>query len=254
MKRLLVAIVIGLILVSFATPVFAQDPPDTQVTVGVVTPGNVDLNVGIDAGGNVSVTVDGVDLQETAGLARSAYDKSHEPTNFLWDFSYYWSLSGIGPRINAQIAELQQLIDLLANSQVKLIVANDQSGQTATTLASRVKALTRELEASTSDLQTGMAKLQEQDAVTWNQLMYGAEAHLAILDDQLTEQAQRMDDQGQRVNSLEASLEVANTNNANLVNYTDYLQRQYLYYFWICGSGMVLLFGIALVALFRKRG
>jgi len=194
-----------------------------------------------------------VDLQEIAGLARSAYNKSHEPTNFLWDYSYYWGLSGIGPRIERQIAELQKLVDLLANSQVKLIVTSDQSGQTATALASRVQFLTNELEASTFDLQAGMAKLQEQDVVTWNQLMYGAEAHLAILDGQLTEQAQRIDEHGQRVNSLEASLEVANTNNANLVNYIDYLQRQYLYYFWICGSGMVLLLGIALIALFHKR-
>lgn len=110
-----------LLTVSFASPVFAADPPGTEVNVGVVTAGDVDLDVGITAGGNVNVTVGGVDLQLTAAMARDAYEKANSPHDGFFDFNYYWNRTGIGGWVSNTFDNVWQAIELIINAQAKLI-------------------------------------------------------------------------------------------------------------------------------------
>ena len=254
MKRVIVVTVVAVLLLCFATPILADDPPGMEVDIGVSTPGDVDLNVDINAEGNVDVTIDGVDLQQTAGLAQEAYNKANEPKNFLWDYSYYWQLSGIGPMVEGQLNQLNGLTNLLINAQAKLI-----QGQLLT--GDEVGAISREIEdakasnaASIAEINILMQKLQVQDEITWNQLMYGAEYHLGLLDNRVTEQEQTIVNLQAKTDLLQTQLEIINTNHTNLWNYTNYLQRQYLYYFWvIAGCGLIITALLVLVLIQRRK-
>lgn len=110
-----------LLTVSFASPAFAADPPDTEIDVTVVTPGDVDLDVDIHAGGNIDVTVGGINLGATAQMAQSAWERINEPHNGLFDFHYYWKLSGIGGWVSNTFDNVWQAIELIINAQAKLI-------------------------------------------------------------------------------------------------------------------------------------
>jgi uncharacterized protein YukE len=248
----MVAIVIGLILVSFAAPVFAQDPPDTQVTVGVVTSGDVDLDVDINAGGDVDVTVDGVDLDATARMARIAYTnaKRNEGKGFVTYSEWYKYFYKEMKAYNQVLANMDSVLGVLADAEAKLMQGQDLTKSEIGAINEALVGLKLEVGGSLADINFAISDIKAQEEKTWNQLMYGAEAHIAILDTQLAEQQQVLTNLQA---DTKAELDVANLNYVNLLNYTDYLQRQYLYYFWICGSGMVVLLGIVVGALLRKR-
>ena len=262
MKRVfLVVISVLMLLVLYATPVCATDPPDTEVDITVVTPGDVDLDVEINAGGDVDVTVDGVDFKDRAALAQLAYNEAtyNPPTNHKWDYTYYWRITGIGPKIEGQIAELQQISSILLDANAKLIIATGQSSEEQGNLATRLVALSGETSESLNQLKVDTKSMQVRDDEIWNQLMYGAEAHITILDAQLTTLEAQVSAQDSQVNSLQvelnsvkAQLETADANNFALRNYVDYLQRQYMYYFWIIGGVMGLLSILLVVSLRRK--
>lgn len=229
----------------------AADPPDTQVNVAVVTPGDVDLDVGVSAGGDVNVTVDGIDMKQTAAIAQEAFNRANSPTNFFGDYYLYWRITGIGPRIEGQIAELQALAGLLVNSQAKLI--NEQGSLTSENgkLLSKIESLGKSINSSIKELQNQNKELIAQDDKTWNQLMYGAEAHIAILNTQLDEQTQKIDSLQSEIEWLNNNITVVNSNHADLVKYTDYLRQQFLNYFYIMG-GIILVLGILLLNLYLK--
>lgn len=260
-KVFLTVISVLMLLVLYASPAFAQDPPDLDVDIGIGTPGDVDLDIGINAGGDVDITVDGVDFKATAALAQSAYNQAHynPPTNHKWDYVYYWRITGIGDRIEGQIAELQQISSLLLEANAKLIIATGQSAEEQGNLAVRLVELNSETNESLSHLKAD-AELLRADAQSmkvrddeiWNQLMYGAEAHIAILDAQLVVQEGKVSELQVELTSVKAQLETADANNLELRNYVDYLQRQYMYYFWIIG-GVLGLFSILLVVLVRRK-
>jgi len=262
MKRIfLVVISVLMLLVLCVTPAFAQDPPDTEVDVTVVTLGDVDLDVGIVAGGNVDVTVDGVDLKETAALAQTAYNQANynPPTNHMWDYTYYWYRTGLGERIEGQIAELQQISGILIDANAKLIIATGQSAEGLESLATRLMALSSEtdealcqLKVDAELLRVDAQSMKARDDEIWSQLMYGAEAHIAILDAQLAVQESKVSGLQVELTSVKAQLETADANNYALRNYVDYLQRQYMYYFWIVGGALVLL-SVLLIVLLRRK-
>lgn len=258
MKRIIaIAFSVLMMLVLCANPVFAQDPPDVDVDIAVVSQGDVDLDVDIGAGGNVDVTIDGVGLDEA--LAEASRDKSRPKNNhFMWDYMYYWQITGIGPMIEGQIAELQQIGGLLLDANAKLITAMGQSTEGQENLAARLTALNDETNESLCQLKADAefvtGALHTRDNKIWDQLMYGAEAHIAILDHQLATQETQISNLQANLISLEARMETANANNYALRNYIDYLQRQYLYYFWIIGGAMILLSILLLASYRRNRG
>ena len=181
MKKIRLSVLAIILSVFLLVPsvAFAQSPPGIDVDIDIGTPGDADVDIDISAGGDVDVTVDGVDFKATAGLAQSAWDSANAPTNHLWDFGYYWELSGIGPRVEGQISELQQMAGIMLNANAKLITATDQTAIGQRELEARYAALCEETDA----LRAVSATMSARDDVIWNQLMYGAEAHLAILND-----------------------------------------------------------------------
>jgi len=268
--KLMVELSVVLLSLIFATPCFAVDPPDTTVDVSVTTPGDVDLNVDINAGGSVSATIGGIDLGQTNFMAQDAYNAVHQPTNFMGDYVYYWNITGIGQRIESQIAQLQSVINLLANAQAMLIQNNQLTSVDISSLSAMLLGATGNINATQHEIEYLQAEtesfristsqilsqMQSQDDKTWNQLMYGAEAHLAILQGVVDQQAQTIANlqtelQSQQEN-MKATTDVLENNYLELRNYTDYLQRQYLYYFWIMG-GVLFAFVVTIVILFLKH-
>lgn len=72
MKRVLVSIILVIVLsLIFTVPVMADDPPDTDVDIGIITPGDVTVGIGIDAGGSVVITVNGYNLDQIASQISS---------------------------------------------------------------------------------------------------------------------------------------------------------------------------------------
>lgn len=254
MKKLLIAIMLALITLGIATPVLAQDP--MQVDVGVVTGGDVNVGVNVNAGGSVNVDVNGVDLQDTASTAQSAYDKAFAPTDHLNDFSIYWRVSGIGAQVEGQIAQLQGIVQLLIGSQAKLIQENGGNKDTLTGLLADTQSLGTQLEQIASEVQSLQSEdtdLKAQDDKTWNQLMNGAEAHLAILQSKTEDMAQQIADQNATISDLQSQLDAANSNYAVLYDYTVANQQQTDLYFLIGGGAGVVILGVALWALLRQR-
>lgn len=261
MKKLGIALVLAIILLSlFTTPVLAGDPPDTQVDVGVVTSGDVDLNVGINAGGDVSVSVGGVDMSQTAATAQAAYNKAFSPTNFMWDYGYYWKRTGIGTMVEGRLADLENVAAVLIAAQAKLIqnqgLIEDEIVEVNGSLVnalSGVESFRASLRTSLNEVEALIAELQAQDAKTWDQLMNGAEYHLALLDTREAQDVIRL----QKVDAdLYQSLDVAYQNNVALSNYVEYIRVQYMYYFWMLTgalASLTLLFVVVLIKHARNR-
>lgn len=253
LSTMVIALMVLLLVPSVAS---AQDPPDIDVDIGVVSSGDVDLDVDINAGGDVDVTIDGVGLEEA--LAEASRDKSRPENNhFMWDYTYYWRITGIGDRIEGQIAELQQISGLLLDANAKLIMAMGQSAEEQENLAVRLTDLNNETNESLCQLEADAEFVTEalhtRDNKIWNQLMYGAEAHIAMLDAQVAVQESQISNLQTSLIAVEAQMETANANNYALRSYVDYLQRQYLYYFWIIGGAMALLSVLLLTLHLRNR-
>jgi hypothetical protein len=260
MKKLFIIPVVLLLLSVFALPVYASDPSDIEVDIGIVTPGDANINLDVNAGGDANVVVDGVDFKDVAGIAQSAYNIAtapKPPTNFMWDYTYYWERTGLKEYYDSQLAQLGGISELLLVAQAKLI---DDNGDNAATVSQLLEVL-NEASVDISNLEGYVATLQAQDEKTWNQLMYGAEAHISILEDVAKQQKVRIDDQESQIEILSQQLVQANQNidvlyqnNLGLSNYTGYLRVQYMYYFCIMGGCIAVLLGAVIWLAIAKRG
>ena len=259
-KKLLLIIPVILILsLLFASPAFAVDPPDTQVDVTVVTPGDVGLNVDINAGGDVTAIVDGVDLHQTAATAQSASAMAWDSwqkwvgADFMSDYVYYWKITGIGPMVEGRLAELEALAGLLTNAQAKVIQGYQLTNEEVASITVALKSVKENTGVSFNSINAAIGELKVQDDVTWNQLMFGAEAHIADLELRFQEQVQVISQMKADADYMRARAEVSDLNHANLLSYTDYLQRQYLNYFWVAGGVGLLLVACVIFLSLRKR-
>lgn len=226
MKRIITAIVLGILLLVLATPVLASDPTGMDVDVAVVTPGDVDLDVDIDAGGDVGVTIDGTSYPEAIGVAINDawYGGGRSPIDKI-DWYRYWNTE-IEPYYNLLVNH-DSFLGILAEAQAKLI---------------------QEEELTQSDIDTLMDAidgLKTRDAEIWKQLMYGAEAHIDILTIQMEERVQEID-------RLESALVLANANHANLINKMETQAEQFLIYLLVMG-GSVLVLAVSLLIYVHKK-
>ena len=238
MKKIIsITILVLLLSVVFAAPVLATEPPGMDVEVNIGTPGDVDLDIGVDAGGDVDITVDGVDFKQTASLAQSAYNAATKPINAMWDYSYYWNVTGIGPHVEGQMNELWGVANLLLDANAQLI----QGFELTSADVAGIQTALSQLGSTDSDTAATIVSMQDRDDVIWDHLMNGAEYHILLLEDRATEQdAAILALQGQ-VDYLNTDLEVANANGAILFNHFSYLQNQYHYYFGILGGAIIVL-------------
>ena len=256
MKKLLLIPVLLVVLLLSATPVFAGDPPPgTEVDVTVVTPGDVDLDVGINAGGDVDITIDGAKYPPDNSLSGGAWGQG--------DVLSWWGVES--QYIQATFRQMQHTIDLLAVAGAKLISEQaltveelEELDVALDEVANLVESTDASINALQESTETSIVALQSRDTEIWNQLMYGAEAHIVILEDRVDSQETEISElQSQTValsNDFSARLEASRVDYANLLNYVDYLQKQYLYYFWILGGVAVALaiIGLVWVKIFRR--
>ncbi len=256
MKRLLLLPVAVLALCLFATPVLAADPPGMDVDISIVTPGDADVGIDVQAGGSSSIIVDGVDFKHVEGMANQAWLRANEPSFTMWDFGYYWERTGLKEYYDQQLAEYYQMLDILAIAQVQLIGATEEGqaniAQVALTLDS--------LDSNVVSMSSEIASLQGQAEETWNQLMYGAEAHIDILEDRADASDARVTllldaivTLQSRADNMQQELDIVRADNGVLISYTEYLRTQYLYYFWILGGICAGLLVLSVWALLRSR-
>jgi len=235
-----------------ADPALAQDPPDTEVGVGVTSPGDVDLDVEIEAGGEVDVTVDGVDFKETAGTVNTLSDPTAIPYISAFDWYEYWNKE-IAP-YEFFLKDMDEAVSLLAAAEQKLIQEQELTAQDIDAISEKLEALNGiigTLKTSTTDK---ISALQNRDDKIWNQLMYGAEAHLDLLSGQVAAQGNEIETMRSVHESLYEQIAVQYSGYIELLNYVDYLREQYLYYIWILGGvSLVLLAGIICVSLLAVK-
>ncbi len=253
-KRLLLIPLVMISSLLFAVPCFAGDPPDTQVSVVVVTPGDVDLGVGVTAGGNVGVTIDGVGLGSIVMGAYNTYAANH-PTGGrgAWDgIDWYRAWNKEIAPYKELLLQHNDLIGLLAEAEAKLIQKGDLTEENINSISKDISNLNGKLfivesamSASLADLGVTISELKNQDEVTWNQLMYGAEAHIAILDTQVIEQSQGITSLQDELVSLKAQNEVQGAYIAGFTVYVNTISEEHLLHLRILtGICLVLFMGL----------
>lgn len=227
MRNVLAGILAIILFMGFATPVLASDPSGIDVNVDVVTPGDVGLDVDIDAGGDVDVTIDGTSYPDAmysaieeamANGGRGAIDKI--------DWYRYWN------------KEIEPYYNLLVNHDAFLAILSDAQAK-----------LIQEEELTQNDIDeilSAITALKEEDAKIWDQLMYGAEAHIDILSVQMEERVREID-------TLQSALVLANANHANLMREMREQERQFMLYSLVMGGSILILAVSLLIYAHKKR-
>ncbi len=122
MRKLILIIPLALLIVGLlGTPILADDPPDTEVDITVASPGDIDVDMELNSGGDTNITIDGVDFQDAASTAYSAWQaigNIHGGIDYN-DFMRYF-YQRITPYENA-IVQNSQIVSLLGEAQAKLI-------------------------------------------------------------------------------------------------------------------------------------
>ena len=257
MKKLIIVLLMLLMVICFASPVLASDPPGMDVDIVVSTPGDVDMGIGIDAGGDVNVTVDGVDFQSVAGAAYAAYQRAFGNTGALsgWEEWYANWLKMGGDEIILALVNHENALDMLATSQVGLI-QHSQGAENA------ISAISQDLTDLDDQMKTTTASLKAQDDVTWNQLMYGAESHI----DWLTIEHERQEMINQRnilimesyrlesqasIVYLQHQLDSTVAYNEVLVRHIDRTNLHNTFWLWLIVAGFVLVLSVMAVLTIR---
>lgn len=141
MKHLLRGLAVLLVLIiclgAISIPVFADDPPatDTNVDIGVVTPGNVNLGVNIDAGGDVTLSVNGVTLppQQVTNVTNVCVVVAGFTSEEWWQYYHRW-IEPIFTQLIERTDNQTTQQNLLAQALAQLIV-DKQSTDNQTTVA-----------------------------------------------------------------------------------------------------------------------
>jgi len=239
MKRLIMAIAIGILSLSFSMPVLAADPT-TTINIGVSTPDSVNLGVDINAGGNVNVVVDGTDLNKAldgidsrlggGGGSSGTYpgDRSYIAK---WDWYHLWNIE-IAPYKEQMIAQ-DKFLNMLAEAQVKLIQGQDLT-----------KSDIAEIRAALSDLKVQDTKLQEQLTSTINELSASTDSKIAL-------QSQRIDTMQNEITALKTGLDSTDRTCTLLIEYNDAQDKRMTLTTWIMGI-TVLILAVALLLVHLK--
>lgn len=246
-KGMTVVAVVLITLLLMATPVLAQDPPGMEVDVDIYTPGDADVDIGIDAGGDVSVTIDGTDINEALANVGEHPDGVIGPGDW-WRYKALY-LDPLFEGLNSGMMLNHQKLGTSMNAIARLIADGKVS-------QSDIQAINFELaKMSAANREFQVASVQRDDEI-WNQLMYGAEAHLAILNGVVDGQAvtitalrQQVDNQAAYIDALRQTMDA---NNASFHGQLEYLRVQYMYYLWIVAGGALVLLALAVIALRRK--
>ena len=234
-RKLITCLMTLLLLVVFASPVLADDGVDVGVVV--VTPGDVDLDVGIVADGDVNITIDGVDFKETASLANAAWNGVSGGVMGTDDWWRYYRLYLL-PTFKAQDAETE----ILTSAMLRLIIDKETSGIALQSVIAENKNLQILLLDATQSS-------EDADHKIWNQLMTGAERHIHLLTNEVSDYASSNDLQ---VEDLKAQVKSQ--------EYQIYVLKHQSGIMWRYGSivsvvfaGLLITMAIAFCLVVRKR-
>jgi hypothetical protein len=256
MKKIIIAIVLVISLSCIATPVFADDPT-TTVDVVVVTPSDVDLDVDINAGGDVDITVDGYDIDEMATQIDNTQNSLQQFRGSLSSGAMFVDASNFGrfwdKKMSAYTGFLNDMdyaIGMLAEAQAKLIQGYTLNRDELTNLGVAIVSISDTMKALDATTSGTFNELRQRDDEIWNQLMYGAEYHLALLDTTVQEQIARINTLEAENADLKSQAEVNRKAHNELLEYVSQLRQQGI---WIgAGGGLLLLVGV-IWSLARKR-
>jgi hypothetical protein len=255
LKRLLFIPIVMLLLCLWQVPVFAEDPPDTDVDIGVSSPGDVDLDVNVNAGGDTNVNINGNDLNN---LATNQYvrDAIYARTSGgAINYNDWWRYKGM--YLDPLFRDLYVLsdnntrnIDLALTAVSRLIldgqVTDDQLAQFGATLHQiRQQMMTDELENS------------RQVAALEDQLLNGAEFHIALLQGVTDTQGQSISDLQAQVGGLDENLaayeQVQVLEHRSDAAYLEGLRQQILYAIAGLIAGFVVLLALVVWLFFKTR-
>lgn len=232
-RILAIALTLGILTTFIAIPVFADDP--INVGIGVVTGGDANVNIGIDAGGDVDINVNGGDLANIQDIYNAM---SHAPEKGAISYP-----------------DLLRWLDKLVYPSLRQLIENDQAivtniglfvqsvGDSNNVTYQRISYLDNQITTLASQQSEINNALAEQDKITWNQLMNGAEYHIGLLQN-------TVDEQSKTIESLQAQI---NDSKAEYRAEIKDLKSQGVMYLWISGGFIVLLLGLVIWSLTRKR-
>jgi len=253
MKRLgIITSIVIIFLATLTTPVLADDPPDMDVDIGIATPGDANVDIDVQAGGDLNVSVNGEGLatdqmvqdayqnainairNATSGGAINSHDWWRYKSKYLDPmFSELYQNAGI---TNDQLAATMGAVaKLIQETQSSAVIDNEQSAEIASISVGLVD--------TTARFDTTVGELKAQDDKTWNQLMYGAEYHLSLLDARESDDVNRLENYD---DYLREGIDIAYQNHQSLNEYAVTVGVQYLLYIRVL-AGLVALLVLALV-------
>jgi hypothetical protein len=240
MKRIIIAVLLAIVCMSLnIAPILADDPPDTEVEIGIGSPGDVDVEIDINSGGSSMVTIDGTSYPEAIDRAVSAATSGGAINSSDWWRYKAKYLDPLFAQLYGMLNESSGQLNISMKAIAKLIQDTDN--------------ITKYNTIQDTKMLEYISALQLQDDKTWNQLMYGAEAHIDILTDRTDNLASDLAELQEQSAYLQQQLDVSNGNMVLLSNHYDYAQKQYLYYLCILGGCCVALFVISTVLMVRVK-
>jgi hypothetical protein len=251
----MVAMVSLLVVLISSTPALAADPPDTNVDVGVVTPGDLDLNVDVEAGGNVNAIIDGIELDgvaHDASLGSQAYSWWANADD-MKDYLYYWERTGLKATTENRFATIEELINMLLDAQAKLITLNGSNQGRISSVTSKLEGIDREMSAVLPELQEHLSIVTEQVDRNEEQLVSGAEAHISALQISL---ASEIATRGAETASFQAQLDDIVRDNIELsvrVGGLQDTQRRLMLCVGVLGGCFVFSLLLVVLLFLRKR-
>ena len=200
MKKLLLIPAVLLLLVLCATPALADDPPDppdTSIDITVVTPGDVEADIGINAGGDVDLNI--------SGYPWHSHPPSGTPGYGAISAADYWRYWGeyVVPII-AQLQATSSVTALTVDAVAKLIEEHELTATQIEELITELDTLDGEIG---SNFDTIMLLVRQEDDRLNDMIINGAEAHIEANRLSLQNHADTLSYSLDRVNSLQGQVD-----------------------------------------------
>lgn len=248
---------IALILTIGCPVILADDPPtpsdNTSVDITVITPDNLDLDVGITAGGAVNVTVDGYDIDQMAGQVRDNMDAINRlyQAGFInsTDLQKFYSRI-IEPLITQLFSTTQtqgEQINLSLQALANLIQSDNLTHQQLQDINQRILDLVGQLNTADQNSISRDSTIQSSTLDTFNSLIKALTDRDNLVNgwfnaEKATSEALRRD------------LTITYNNEMGLSDHVSHLQDTYLYCFSALGAvvGILLITIIVLIVKIRR--
>ena len=256
MKRIIIACLLALTMcLGVGASVFADDLEVEVVAIG----DNIDVNVGVNATGAVSIVVDGYDIDAMAaqvGAMGSGFawvmnwTAQQWYTNFNTEMTAYNQALG---NIDQVLGNMDGALVYLLEAEAKLAEGQELTSADIAAIRTNIASIGAELDnlqttarIHNAEVSRYLELLQERYDILRNEILPNLEHQLSLLGDVVADQKLQIDTSKQ-------ALDAANENIVALTLETESLRSQFIASAWIMGGvALILLVGIIMVAV-RKR-